>query len=123
MSYNPQPPPTDESSFHKANCHCGAVRFTVRLSPPLKEYPVKSCNCSICSRNGYLLVYPNLEDFTLLKGEEKLKEHKFNSRLAGHQFCGDCGSSCFAKIDEKLNAKFLSVNVSCYLCGRVLCTY
>ncbi|PYI09130.1 hypothetical protein BO78DRAFT_337797 [Aspergillus sclerotiicarbonarius CBS 121057] len=109
MSYNPQPPPTNESSVHKANCHCGAVRFTVTLSPPLHEYPVMNCNCSICSRNGYLLVYPNTKDFTLEKGEEVLKDHRFNSRQVRHRFCGQCGSSCFVQLPDP--APFVCVNV------------
>ena len=111
MSYNPQPPPTDARSVHKANCHCGAVRFTVTLSPPLPEYPVMNCNCSICSRNGYLLVYPHPNDFTLEKGEEVLKDHRFNTKQARHRFCGQCGSSCFIQLPDP-DPPFVCVNVS-----------
>ncbi|OOF94178.1 hypothetical protein ASPCADRAFT_208700 [Aspergillus carbonarius ITEM 5010] len=110
MSYNPQPPPTDARSVHKANCHCGAVRFTVTLSPPLPEYPVMNCNCSICSRNGYLLVYPHPNDFTLEKGEEVLKDHRFNTKQARHRFCGQCGSSCFIQLPDP-DPPFVCVNV------------
>ncbi|PYH97883.1 hypothetical protein BO71DRAFT_317572 [Aspergillus ellipticus CBS 707.79] len=110
--YNPQPPPTNESSFHKGNCHCGAVRFTVRVSPPLHEYPVMNCNCSICSRNSYLLVYPNTEDFKLEKGEGVLKDYRFNTRQGRHRFCGECGSSCFVQLpDESGPPPFVCVNV------------
>ncbi|KAJ5653955.1 hypothetical protein N7490_000958 [Penicillium lividum] len=110
--HDPRPPPTSESSSHKGNCHCGAVRFSFKLSPPLHEYPVNSCNCSICTKNGYLLVYPNIADFTLSSGQDVLKDHRFVNGVVRHQFCGGCGSSCFIKFpDEPTASEFLVVNV------------
>lgn len=110
------PAPTSESSFHKANCHCGAVRFTVKLSPPLNEYPTSSCNCSICTKNGYLLVYPPITDVTFERGQDGLKSYRFATRQAEHQFCGECGSSCFLTLPEEPESEFVAVNVcfSCY---------
>jgi hypothetical protein len=48
----------DEAQY-TASCHCGTVRYTVALSPPLDdpECWVVECNCSICTRNGNLNVY------------------------------------------------------------------
>ncbi|KAJ6191191.1 hypothetical protein N7519_001212 [Penicillium mononematosum] len=74
------PAPTGESSSHSGNCHCGAVRFSFTLSPPLHEYPTNTCNCSICTKNGYLLVYPFTKDFTIEKGEDVLKDYRFGNR-------------------------------------------
>ncbi|KAJ5168529.1 uncharacterized protein N7482_004123 [Penicillium canariense] len=95
------PTPTGESSTHSGNCHCGAVRFNFTLSPPLREYPTNSCNCSICTKNGYLLVYPFTKDFTIEKGEDTLKDYQFAERKVKHQFCGECGSSCFIRLPEE----------------------
>jgi hypothetical protein len=53
---------------HKANCHCGAVRFTVTLKYPFPEYKINKCNCSICTKNGYLLVYPPRKDLVWEQG-------------------------------------------------------
>ncbi|CAP94086.1 hypothetical protein E8E15_004381 [Penicillium rubens] len=91
------PTPTDESSSHSGNCHCGAVRFSFTLSPPLHEYPTNTCNCSICTKNGYLLVYPLTKNFTIERGEDVLKDYRFAKRMVRHQFCGECGSSCFIR--------------------------
>lgn len=44
------------SSTTEAGCHCGYIKFSVTLSPPLPEYKVLECNCSICRKSGYLLV-------------------------------------------------------------------
>lgn len=95
------PTPTSESSSHTGQCHCGAVSFRLTLSPPLPQYPVNACNCSICTKNGYLLVYPFLKDFTLEKGQDVLKEYQFATKNVWHQFCGECGSSCFIRLPEK----------------------
>lgn len=43
---------------YKASCHCGAFVYdvtTVSLDDAGTE--VVRCNCSICMRNGYLLIY------------------------------------------------------------------
>ena len=46
---------------YKASCHCGAFAYdvtTASLDDASTE--VTRCNCSICMRNGYLLIYvPN----------------------------------------------------------------
>ncbi|CAI7573088.1 unnamed protein product [Penicillium discolor] len=105
------PTPTGESSSHSGNCHCGAVRFTFTISPPLHEYPTNNCNCSICTKNGYLLVYPFTKDFTIEKGEDVLKEYRFAERKAKHQFCGECGSSCFIRVPEEGFPPVTAVNV------------
>ncbi|KAJ6007570.1 hypothetical protein N7540_011546 [Penicillium herquei] len=48
----------------------------------------------------------------LESGQEMLKEYRFASRQVRHQFCGECGSSCFIKLpDEPVQAPFLAVNV------------
>lgn len=95
----PFPPPTGEFSDHDANCHCGAVKFTFSISPPLKEYPVVVCNCSICQRNGYLLVYPTKENVKLREGsEEAIGSYTFANKNVQHNFCKGCGSSVFFEV-------------------------
>jgi hypothetical protein len=61
---------------------------------------VNACNCSICTKNGYLLVYPFRKDFTFEKGQDSLKEYQFATKNVWHQFCGECGSSCFIRLPE-----------------------
>ncbi|KAJ5515108.1 Glutathione-dependent formaldehyde-activating enzyme/centromere protein V [Penicillium fimorum] len=104
------PTPTGESSSHSGKCHCGAVRFNFTLSPPLYEYPTNSCNCSICTKNGYLLVYPFNKDLTVEQGDT-LKDYLFAGHKAKHQFCGRCGSSCFIRPLEEGAPSISAVNV------------
>lgn len=44
------------SATYKAGCHCGYIKFSVTLTPPLPQTEVLNCNCSACTRFGYLLV-------------------------------------------------------------------
>ncbi|CAN8101965.1 unnamed protein product [Discula destructiva] len=92
----PVPPSTGVFSSHEANCHCGTVRVTFKISPPLESYPVVSCNCSMCQRNGYMFVYPAKENTTIESGPaESLGCYSFGHKIISHKFCKTCGSSVF----------------------------
>ncbi|KAL5401190.1 hypothetical protein PMIN03_011741, partial [Paraphaeosphaeria minitans] len=80
---------------YDALCHCGTVQYKVTLSPPLEQQKIIECNCSICSRNGYLLVYPQREHVHVTSGQEALKTYTFGPKRNLHQFCGRCGSAVF----------------------------
>ena len=45
----------DQSVTYEGGCHCGAVRFRVVVN----NHKVDDCNCSICSKKGFLhLIVP-----------------------------------------------------------------
>ena len=83
------------SETYEGVCHCGTVQYTVTLDQPLTKQKVSSCNCSICLRNGYLLVYPNRDQLKMKSGEEALKTYAFGKMRNLHKFCGRCGSNVF----------------------------
>jgi hypothetical protein len=89
----------NETQVYKANCHCGQVRMSVIL-PDLLTTRVNRCNCSICTRNGYLLVYPKREHVSFLCGEDKLSAYRFGNRRKPHMFCPHCGTSIFIDFRE-----------------------
>ena len=77
---------------HQGGCHCGAVRFTVQAPVALS---VLDCNCSICRMTGFLhLIVPKAR-FALLQGEDALREYRFNTGVARHWFCAQCGVKPF----------------------------
>ncbi|KAI1083726.1 Mss4-like protein [Whalleya microplaca] len=83
-----------KSGTHEAGCHCGYVKFSVTLSPPLPEYKVLQCNCSACTHLGYLLVYPEAEDVVWHNnGQERVSRYQFNTKLKDQMFCPKCGAS------------------------------
>jgi hypothetical protein len=51
---------------YTGGCHCGNVRYEVQTD--LNQ--VISCNCSLCSKRGYILAFVPATQFTLQKGED-----------------------------------------------------
>ncbi|KAL2848337.1 Mss4-like protein [Aspergillus pseudodeflectus] len=96
---------------YKGSCHCGAVKFSFTLATPLEESEVTKCNCSMCSRNGYLLVYPKGSDVALDHAEDAVTEYRFNTKQFPHYFCSTCGSSVYAKGPEAANIVAVNVRV------------
>lgn len=81
--------PVPRSSTHTGGCHCGLVLYTVRLSPPLYEMPVTSCNCSICHINGQLMVYPLESQITWHSGKDEMTGYTFGpERVSWFDPCG-----------------------------------
>jgi hypothetical protein len=68
-------------SYH-GNCHCGAFKFTVKL-PELKSG--MTCNCSICSKKGYIWVFPSKEDLEIHRGLDGMTTYKFGKKSMAHK--------------------------------------
>lgn len=77
---------------HRGGCHCGRVRFEA-LAPARVE--VSDCNCSICSKSGYLHLIVRAGNFKLLSGSDVLTAYTFNTGTARHLFCSVCGVKSF----------------------------
>ena len=77
-----------ESIAHTGGCHCGRVRFEVKAPARLE---VTDCDCSICSKSGYLHLIVPKSRFKLLSGADVLTTYQFNTRTAKHLFCSVCG--------------------------------
>lgn len=77
---------------HTGGCHCGRVRFEV-IAPA--RLTVSDCNCSICSKSGYLHLIVPKSRFRILSGEDWLTTYEFNTRTAKHLFCSVCGIKSF----------------------------
>ena len=75
---------------HTGGCHCGRVRFEV-IAPEILA--VSDCNCSICSKSGYLHLTVPKSRFKLLSGSEALTTYQFNTGTAKHLFCSTVASS------------------------------
>jgi len=88
-------------------CHCGAVRFEVTADIT----QVTDCNCSICSKKGFLHLIVEPEKFRLLKGAEALVTYRFNTGTAHHTFCGTCGIHAF--YTPRSHPDKVDVNVRC----------
>jgi len=105
--------PVSTDSIHQANCHCGAVQYSVSNYPlDSPEAMVRTCNCSICSKNGYIMIYPDRADVTFTQGKEVVREYRFGRERLPHYFCPTCGSSLYIDISKVYPGKeALAVNM------------
>lgn len=90
------------------SCHCGAVKFEVEAPNDLQ---VDECNCSICSKSGFLHLIVPKSKFSLLQGEDFLSTYQFNTGIAQHLFCKICGVKPF--YIPRSNPDGYDINVRC----------
>ena len=95
-------------TIHKGGCHCGQVRFEVK-SPA--DIEVNECNCSVCCLTGYLHLIVRKDKFKLISGQEELSTYQFNTNVAKHFFCTNCGIKSF--YIPRSNPDGYSVNARC----------
>src|SRR5437773_9560892 len=91
----------------EGGCHCGRVRF--RVTADLDR--VTDCNCSMCTKKGFLHLVVAPEQFELLSGEDDLTAYQFNTRTAKHTFCKVCGVHPFYV--PRSDPDKIDVNVRC----------
>ncbi len=99
---------------HSGGCHCGRVRFEVTAPAEIKA---TECNCSICSKSGFLHLLVPKSRFSLLQGSECLTHYSFNTGVAKHYFCSACGIKSFYV--PRSHPDGYSVNVRCLDPGSV----
>jgi hypothetical protein len=99
----------DGRTVYQAACHCGTVRFTLRLTDGLRT--ARRCNCSLCRMRGAVAVSANLSDINVTQGAEALTLYQFNTREAKHYFCSKCGIYTFHQRRSKPDQ--YGVNAAC----------
>jgi len=92
---------------YEGGCHCGRVRF--RVATDLEQ--VINCNCSICTKKGFLHLIIDPSKFELLQGEANLTTYMFNTGVARHTFCRICGIHAFYV--PRSHPDKIDINVRC----------
>ncbi len=75
----------------EAACHCGTVRFRVKLTDGFNT--ARRCTCSYCRMRGAVAVSADIGGITFDAGEEALTIYRFNTGAAQHYFCSRCGTA------------------------------
>jgi hypothetical protein len=70
------------------------------------------CNCSHCSRKGYLLWFVPRTDFKLESPLDVLGTYTFNKHAIKHHFCPKCGCAPFG-FGKSKDGEMAAVNVRC----------
>ncbi len=92
---------------YRGGCHCGRVAYEVEGE--LRR--VSECNCSICTKKGYLHWIVERDRFRLLTPESALATYQFNTKTARHFFCPTCGIASFYV--PRSDPDKIDVNVRC----------
>ena len=95
--------------IRNAACHCGAVRFRVRLTDGLDS--ARRCTCSICRMRGAVAVSAPLDGLEVIQGADNLGAYTFNTGTAKHHFCRTCG--IYTHHQRRSNPNQYGVNVAC----------
>ena len=70
------------------------------------------CNCSICSRKGYLLWFVPRSALAVSTPWEALSTYTFNKHVIRHQFCQRCGCAPFGFAMNQ-GVEMVAINVRC----------
>ena len=68
---------TNQIAEMEAACHCGTVRFRVKLTDGFNT--ARRCTCSYCRMRGAVAVSANVGGITFDTGEEALTVYRFSS--------------------------------------------
>lgn len=97
-------------AWRTGGCHCGAVRFRVRVAA---TQPLLDCNCLICMKKGHLHLLASEHDFEIVSGRDALATYTFGARMAQHYFCTECGIHAFYRPRSPLDPTQWDVNARC----------
>ena len=92
---------------YTGSCHCQSVRF--RIEAELARANV--CNCSMCTKKGFVHLIVEPAQFELLAGADALSSYRFNTGVAEHKFCKHCGIHPF--YTPRSDPDKVDVNVRC----------
>lgn len=95
--------------MYQGSCHCGAIRY--EIDGTIDQ--VIECNCSHCSRKGYLLWFVPGEALRMKSGADDIATYTFNKHVIHHQFCEKCGCAPFGKGTNPQGGATVAVNVRC----------
>ena len=94
---------------YRGSCHCGRISYEVEGEID----QVIECNCSHCSRKGYLLWFVPREQLRLESPESEMSTYTFNKHEIKHRFCAACGCAPFGFGEHPPGQPKAAINVRC----------
>lgn len=94
---------------YQGSCHCGKIAFEV-------EGEIESllqCNCSICSKKGYLLWFVPFSQVEMKTPREAASTYTFNKHVIKHQFCPACGCAPISLGTDPAGQETAAINARC----------
>jgi len=100
---------TDIQPKHKATCHCGSVELELTLPEGIVD--PRRCDCSLCRRKGAIVGSIELTNLRVIKGHDVLKLYQFNTKIAKHYFCSNCG--IYTHHQRRSSPNIYGYNIGC----------
>lgn len=104
---------TFQASTHRASCHCGDIALEITGDIDV----VSDCDCSICSKSGFVHWFAPASAVTIryrgerLASADALPAYVWGTGIARHHACPRCGIAPLRR--PRLRPDLLSVNVRC----------
>lgn len=98
-----------EATIYTGGCHCGTVRYEVETDLSFTA----TCNCSLCSKMGWVMTFVPADKFKILSGEDNLTDYQFHKKVIHHLFCKTCGIRSFGRGKDKEGNDTVAINVYC----------
>src|SRR5437868_7437270 len=95
--------------IYRGSCHCGKIAYEVEGT--LEQ--VMECNCSHCSRKGFLLWFVDRDRLQLKTPESQLATYTFNKHVLKHHFCDTCGCAPLSFGSDRSGVAKAAINVRC----------
>jgi hypothetical protein len=96
---------------YTGGCHCGKVAFDIETDAPIAK--AMECNCSICSKRGYLLAFFPAAQVRMHTPDSHLSTYTFNKHVIEHRFCAVCGVAPFARGKDHHGNDMYAINLRC----------
>ena len=94
---------------YEGSCHCGNISF--ELEGDIDN--LMECNCSICSRRGYLLWFVPKDRVHFKGPEPRMGTYTFNKHMIKHNFCPTCGCAPFSEGTGPGGKETVAINLRC----------
>lgn len=95
--------------MQQGSCHCGQIAYEVDGDVS----QVLECNCSHCSRKGYLLWFVPRAALRITSSTQTLSTYTFNKHVISQHFCANCGCAPFGFGVGAEGKETAAVNVRC----------
>jgi hypothetical protein len=89
------------------SCHCGDVKFSIRQ----EIVEATTCDCSLCVKKNAVMIRVHEDGFSLITPWENLSEYRWNTHIARHYFCRNCGIYTFHR--KRALPDHFGVNIYC----------
>ncbi|KAI1090966.1 hypothetical protein F5B19DRAFT_296257 [Rostrohypoxylon terebratum] len=91
----------ENGKVYTGGCHCGAITLALKSKPIDSTYEADllECDCSICTRNAYLWIYPS-KSHVFIAGSSHFGYYSFSRGVWKKSFCRTCGVPVHNHIDD-----------------------